>query len=74
MNQGDLVFVRGGLGYRPGLVEQMGKRKTQVSWADEKKEWIDNKRVVEAKDFIDKARLERLFKEEESMINHKGQE
>lgn len=67
MNPGDIVLIRGGLGCRPGMVEQMGKRKTQVSWADGKKEWVDNKRVKAAENLKDKAWMIRMLKLEKEI-------
>ena len=69
MNQGDLVLIRGGLGYRPAMVKNIGKRKTEVIYTDEKTEWIENKRITFPDCLRDKAFIERLLREEKYFIN-----
>ena len=69
MYQGDFVSVIGGLGYRPGIVKEVGKRTVLIEWADEKTERVDIKRIVQCKDLKEKAFIERMFYLEEQ-INH----
>ena len=64
MNLTDTILVWCYRGYRPGTVKEIGKRKTLISWADNKEEWIENKRIREPKNLKDKSWMIRALREE----------
>ena len=55
-------------GYRPGIVKAIGKRKTLIAWADDKKEWVENKRIHVPADLKERSRTERILKEEQAIL------
>lgn len=67
IEQGNIVLVWCYRGYRPGVVHDIGKRKTLIAWADNKKEWIENDRVRTPESLKDRSWMIRILKMEEEM-------
>jgi len=67
MKLDDIVLVWCYRGYRPGMIKDIGKRKTFIAWADGSKEWIENNRIRTPKNLKDRSWMERALKEEKKL-------
>lgn len=64
---GQIVLVWCYRGYRPGIVKDIGKRKTLIAWTDSKEEWIENDRIRTPESLKDRSWMIRALKMEEEI-------